>query len=183
MHGEYFPFQPFASRAGYDSVTGVRFTYDVATIDALKALLRELRTRGRPTFGPRCQPGGWLPDARAWFLEAAVWPDVRWLLEDRGYTLEAVPRPADVPHYDRPAAAPPPPPPPRAHDLGACVATVRAAYPDHALLGLLPEAPPPVVRAAFRALAQAFHPDHGGDETVMVALNRALENLERRSCA
>ena len=35
----------------------------------------------------------------------------------------------------------------------------------------------------FRALAQAFHPDHGGDKTVMVALNQALENLERRSCA
>jgi hypothetical protein len=99
MRAEYFPFQPFASRAGYDTVTGVRFTYDAETIAALKALLRALRAPGRYTFGRAWQPGGWLPAARCWFLEPAVWPDVQWLLEDRGYRLEAAPRPADVPHY------------------------------------------------------------------------------------
>src|SRR5690349_10265574 len=112
MHGEYFPFQPFTSRAGFDLVTGVRFTYDAAAVEALKALLREARRRGRRSFGSAWQPGGWLPAARCWFIEPAAWPDVRWLLEDHGYTLTPIPRPADVPHYDGPAREPNADPPP-----------------------------------------------------------------------
>ena len=47
----------------------------------------------------------------------------------------------------------------------------------HAVLGLLPTVEPTVVRAAYRALAQAHHPDHGGAEARIVAINAAFATL------
>ncbi|MGA2512718.1 MAG: J domain-containing protein [Candidatus Limnocylindrales bacterium] len=38
-------------------------------------------------------------------------------------------------------------------------------------------ADPEVVRAAYRALARKYHPDHGGDPTRMIALNDAWDVL------
>jgi DnaJ-domain-containing protein 1 len=47
-------------------------------------------------------------------------------------------------------------------------------------LHLLPSAPPEVVKAAYRALAQLHHPDRGGDEEKMKRVNLAYEALCRR---
>ena len=44
-------------------------------------------------------------------------------------------------------------------------------------LYLLPEAPPELVKAAYRALAQIYHPDHGGDTEAMQRINEAYRML------
>jgi hypothetical protein len=71
--------------------------------------------------------------------------------------------------YEDPEAEwtpPPPPRPPRSKALD-----------PHATLWLLPGAPPELVRAAFKCLAQIHHPDKGGDEEVMKRLNEAYGRL------
>jgi hypothetical protein len=52
--------------------------------------------------------------------------------------------------------------------------TVTDAF---ATLHLLPSAPPEVVRASYKALAQLVHPDKGGDVRAMQRLNEAYERL------
>lgn len=47
----------------------------------------------------------------------------------------------------------------------------------YATLYLLPEAPPEVVKAAYRALAQIYHPDRGGDPAKMAAVNAAVKEI------
>ncbi len=47
----------------------------------------------------------------------------------------------------------------------------------YATLHLLPSAPPELVTAAYRALAQLHHPDRGGDTGAMIVINRAVEIL------
>jgi DnaJ-domain-containing protein 1 len=47
----------------------------------------------------------------------------------------------------------------------------------HAVLHLLPSAPPEVVRAAYKALAMKHHPDHGGDTEAMQKINEAYRRL------
>jgi hypothetical protein len=47
----------------------------------------------------------------------------------------------------------------------------------YAALHLLPSAPPELIKAAYRTLAKLHHPDHGGDEAKMKALNAAFEKL------
>lgn len=44
-----------------------------------------------------------------------------------------------------------------------------------AVLFLLPAAPMPVIKAAYRALANTYHPDHGGTDDQMKRLNKAHE--------
>lgn len=76
-------------------------------------------------------------------------------------------------HTDRlPATAPPPPrqEPPRSAQL---TARERAA----AVLYLLPDAPPEVMTAAYRALSLRLHPDRGGSTERMSALNAAYDML------
>jgi hypothetical protein len=51
---------------------------------------------------------------------------------------------------------------------------------DHALLEILPTARFEVAKAAYRALCVVYHPDRGGDESKMVALNAAWERLCRK---
>jgi DnaJ-class molecular chaperone len=51
---------------------------------------------------------------------------------------------------------------------------LAAAY---AVLWLRPGAPAPVVKAAYRALAQQHHPDHGGDPQTMLRLNAAYATI------
>ncbi|HEU5317658.1 MAG TPA: DnaJ domain-containing protein [Chloroflexota bacterium] len=46
-------------------------------------------------------------------------------------------------------------------------------------LWLRPGAPLGVVKAAYRALAQQYHPDAGGDALAMRRLNEAYETLRR----
>jgi hypothetical protein len=42
-------------------------------------------------------------------------------------------------------------------------------------LYLLPNAPPEVVKASYKALAKIYHPDAQGDGEKMIAINRAFE--------
>jgi hypothetical protein len=44
-------------------------------------------------------------------------------------------------------------------------------------LYLLPDAPPEVVKASYKALAKIYHPDAKGSNDKMVAINRAYETL------
>ncbi len=44
-------------------------------------------------------------------------------------------------------------------------------------LYLLPNAPPEVVKAAYKALARIHHPDARGDAAKMIEINRAYETL------
>jgi curved DNA-binding protein CbpA len=56
---------------------------------------------------------------------------------------------------------------------------------DHyEVLQVDPRADPDVIRAAYRVLARKYHPDHGGDPLLMIALNDAWDVLgspERRA--
>src|SRR5690242_5921215 len=47
------------------------------------------------------------------------------------------------------------------------------------MMGVSPSAPWPEVEKAFRAKAKLHHPDHGGDDDVMRALNDAYTLIRR----
>lgn len=47
------------------------------------------------------------------------------------------------------------------------------------VLGIPPGSPPEKVDAAYRALAKSLHPDAGGSDDEMAALNRAREEAKR----
>jgi hypothetical protein len=85
-----FAFQSFQSRRGIDTVIGLRFPYNPCVIDTLKAALREAREQTSPA-----NPGGWLPDAKAWFIERAVWPAVRRRLLAAGHDVAGDPAQED----------------------------------------------------------------------------------------
>lgn len=56
--------------------------------------------------------------------------------------------------------------------------TLAEAY---ATLHVQPGAPESVVKAAYRALAQAHHPDTGGDAQAMKRINAAYAAIQRHS--
>lgn len=67
------------------------------------------------------------------------------------------------------------------HDLESTVRRAPAATPGakaYAVLHLLPSAPPPVVKAAYRALARLHHPDTGGSAKLMADLTHAYAEIE-----
>ncbi len=47
------------------------------------------------------------------------------------------------------------------------------------VLHLLPSAPPELIKAAYRCLAQLHHPDRGGDGEEMKRINSAFESITR----
>lgn len=49
---------------------------------------------------------------------------------------------------------------------------------DHRTLLVCQDAPPELVKAAYRVLAKQLHPDAGGDVATMQKLNAAYERLE-----
>lgn len=49
----------------------------------------------------------------------------------------------------------------------------------HQVLHLLPTAPQAVIKAAYKALASLYHPDHGGDPDAFRAVHRAYEELSK----
>lgn len=49
----------------------------------------------------------------------------------------------------------------------------------HEVLFVLPSAPWEVVRAAYKALAQIHHPDHGGEAERFVEIHNAYEELRK----
>jgi len=185
---EAFEFMPFASRAGA-TVIGLRFAYDRALVDELKATLRPLHAEVRDPERHIGGAGGWLAEGRCWFVERDAW-DVVFvrLVYDGHHVIDWVERPPGVPHYPAPAFAPEPPPapapapPPPAHSVADCLRVVAAAYPHHYALGIWPGAPEPLVTAAYRACAQLFHPDRRGPEghARMIAVNQAYAVLRDR---
>lgn len=60
---------------------------------------------------------------------------------------------------------------------------IRKSDQDFAALFLLPGAPAELVRAAYRTLAKAHHPDRGGTTSQMQAVNAAYEALKNRGVA
>jgi len=63
---------------------------------------------------------------------------------------------------------------------GPHLATVSDHDSEYLTLFVIPAAPPEVVKAAYRALSKLYHPDKGGDVTVMQRINEAYERLEPR---
>ena len=61
------------------------------------------------------------------------------------------------------------PPPASAHDMDLC----------YKILGISPSAPWPEVERAYRQKAKRHHPDMGGDEDAMRALNDAYARIKR----
>jgi hypothetical protein len=115
------------------------------------------------------------PQDKVWYLTRAAGDDLRlWLLAH----FEAVQRrlvglELDDLLDDEASQTPPPPPPPPRSPPG------RGPASPYDVLWLRPGAPPELVRAAYRALAQLHHPDRGGDHETMVAINRAFDALQR----
>ena len=108
-----FYFQPFQSRADQDVVIGLRFAYDAEVVAALKDILRPLHARTRDEPAHIGGAGGWLAEARSWFVELRAWPLVRAELLARGYRIGWTDRPPSVRHYgalDSPAGAQAPAP-------------------------------------------------------------------------
>lgn len=52
--------------------------------------------------------------------------------------------------------------------------------PEYVTFFVIPEAPPEVVKAAYRALSKLYHPDRGGDTAAMQRLNEAYARIESR---
>ena len=62
-----------------------------------------------------------------------------------------------------------PQPPPSANDIDVC----------YKLLGLSPSASWEQIERAYRQKAKIHHPDHGGDEDTMRALNDAYHEIKK----
>lgn len=100
------------------------------------------------------------PETRHWFIEAEARPDFyKWLENfEASHAVSTI--------WNGPGTHHPPP--------------VRnpAVINPYAVLHLLPSAPPELVKAAYKALAQIYHPDKtGGDDETMRAINAAYERL------
>ena len=113
----------------------------------------------------------WRPEERAWWVASAHVNQVcGWFSEFfPGAEYVDAPRASHRAHTT-------PPPPPRRDD-------------PHAILHLLPTAPPAVVQAAYRALVKTNHPDvlpapeRERAHAVMLAVNAAFEALQARGVA
>lgn len=112
----------------------------------------------------------WMPEApggRAWWIASAALPTLRWVAPDMAEAIDAYRRGAGADHAHAARAAQH-----RPHRRLMVPFEVEHAF---AILYLRPDAPPQVVRAAYRALAPLNHPDTGGDEAAMTRLNLAHE--------
>lgn len=63
----------------------------------------------------------------------------------------------------------------------ALPASVPTKRPPHEVLGVAPDAPQEVVRAAYKALALKHHPDRGGDPAAFHEIRQAMDDLEARA--
>ena len=78
---EVFEFQPFESRRGIDTVYGLRFRYDPALTEFLKAFNRAHKDEVVDEERNVLAAGGWNPKAKCWFIEKALLPALRHELE------------------------------------------------------------------------------------------------------
>jgi hypothetical protein len=60
---------------------------------------------------------------------------------------------------------------------------VESEHEAYQVLHLLPSAPAPLIKAAYRELAKIKHPDHGGDDEEMKRINSAFDVLKGRLAA
>lgn len=96
----------------------------------------------------------WIPDEKAWWIDNSYLPLIAALFGN--YTAMRQ-RSANTPS---------------AFDSTAIPDKVRLAF---AVIHLLPDAPPEVVKAAYRACAALHHPDRGGDTGLMKQINLGYE--------
>ena len=148
-------FQPFASRAGRDTVLRLQFYYCPEAVEQIKAALKEARTT---TLGTNL--GGWLAEHKCWFIEFSAWPTVRKQLLRAGHQFVG-----DKPEYLTRAKANAKPEEPERADTcqgppALPIATVRQG-----------------VQRWYSELSREFHPDRGGSHERMLALNAAHERL------
>lgn len=127
------------------------FKYNQDVVDDLKWNL--------PSYARR-----WNPEERAWMVTEDRYDDAIRILLDHDYVV----------HYrrqyeEKARQESKPPPPPRE----------RPQSPAHRVLFIAADAPPEVVRAAYRALSKIHHPDAGGDEEKMKEVNEAWSKLSR----
>jgi hypothetical protein len=94
-------------------------------------------------------PGGWLPEHKCWFVERAVWPAVRDCLVRAGHKVVEH-DPEGEPEAPRRQAPHRPPIDARA-----------------------------VLRAWFAQMSQRWHPDRGGSDQAMAAVNDGYERLRK----
>jgi len=105
------------------------------------------------------------PATREWFVdEDATGRMRRWLDYCRANLYAEVEWLDGEAYADPEAEWTPPPPKPKAVD-------------PYVTLHLLPSAPPELIRAAFKCLAQIHHPDKGGETEVMQRINDAYKQL------
>jgi hypothetical protein len=94
-------------------------------------------------------PGGWLAEHKCWFVERAVWPAVRACLERAGHTIIEEGAEGE-PEAPRRNGTRPQPIDPRA-----------------------------VLRAWLAEMRRRWHPDRGGSDQAMAAVNDGYERLRR----
>jgi len=107
---------------------------------------------------------GWDPERRAWRIAEDYADEAFHILRDYDYYIHQFEEPerepsgwTNVPH-DKPKSPPP-------------------ALPAHTVLHVAADAPPEVIRAAYRAMAKLYHPDAGGSEAKMKEINDAWTKL------
>jgi DnaJ-domain-containing protein 1 len=101
------------------------------------------------------------PASKEWFIHASARADLEMWLDDARAVFNAKVEWQPSKGKERPRTR----------------TTPRNETTAHAVLHLLPSAPPEVVRAAYKALAMKHHPDHGGDTEAMQKINEAYRRL------
>jgi hypothetical protein len=135
-----------------DGTLDVSFPFHRTLIDTLKA---EIPAWYR----------GYDPATKTWSVEAAYVDEALDIL------LTFFPNAVIV---DLNRQAPPPPPPPSPPPPSPRASALAVLY-------LLPGAPPELIAGAYRVLAKLCHPDRGGSNEAMKALNDAYARLEQAS--
>jgi hypothetical protein len=108
------------------------------------------------------------PTTKQWTVDESATDRVHRWLNYATANLRAQVEWLDAGDYEESEAGWPPPPPRRP----------RPSTDDaFKALFLQPSAPPELVRAAFKCLATLYHPDKGGDEEKMKAINAAYKQL------
>ena len=77
-------FRPFASRHPNDPVLRLDFSYNAATVNLLKALIRKYKAAAVNVSKGRLRAGGFLNRSGCWFIEPVVWSEVKHELEQAG---------------------------------------------------------------------------------------------------
>ncbi len=120
------------------------------------------------------------PVWKAWFIKREAVPYLCEWISRAEDTFSAIVEgdPGPWTKYRRPewesAYDAPPPSWPRA---------VPSEVEAYAALCLLPSAPAPLIKAAYRELAKLHHPDKGGDSAAMQKVNNAFDVLKGRLAA